>query len=129
MSTRPRFPLPPTANPGNSGTATLYDTMDSRQTFVTKDEMKDGAARRFKVVAYVTAQNATLFHQWAAFGSTNLRTVNGSGSGETVTGGTLFKGNYLLLPGRNLFTLVNGGTAPTLYEVSCELDDFGGLEQ
>ena len=129
MSARPRFPLPAVSNPGDSGTATLYDSMDSRMTTMSKDDMKDATARRFKVVAYLTGQNATFYQQWAAFGSSNLRTVNGSGSGETITAGTLFERNCLMLPGRNVFTIVNGSTAPTVYEVSCELDGFGGLEQ
>lgn len=129
MSARPRFPLPQQANPGNGGTATLYDTMDSRQATIGPADMKDATARRFKVVAYLTAQNATFYHKWAAFGSANLRVVNNGGSGDTITAATLFERNCLMLPGRNVFTIANGATAPTVWEVSSELDGFGGLEQ
>ena len=130
MSIQNRFPLPQKANPGNGGTASLYDNMPDTLTMLAgPDDMKDVNMRRFKVVAYVTAENATFYQQWAAFGSTNLRTINGSGSGETITAGTLFERNCLLLPGRNVFTIVNGATAPTVWEVSSELDGFGGLEQ
>lgn len=127
MSDRPRFPLPQQANPGNSGTATLYDTKPDGPTVLAYGEAKDTNARRFKIVAYLTGQNATFYQKWAAYGSANLRTVNGSG--ETITAGTLFERNCLLLPGRNVFTIVNGGTAPTVWEVSSELSGFGGLEQ
>lgn len=129
MSTRPRFPLRQQANPGNGGTATLYDNKPDTVTVLAEGEMRDETMRRFKVVAYITGQNATFYQQWAAFGSANLRTINGDGAGETITAGTLFERNCLLMPGRNVFTIVNGATAPTVWEVSSELEGFGGLAQ
>ena len=129
MSTRPRFLLPQQANPGNDGRAVLYDNMPTGRTVLAEGEMKDANMRRFKVVAYLTVQPATFYHEWAAFGSANLRVVNGSGSGETIAAATLFQRNCLLLPGRNRFSILNGATAPTVFEVSSELDGFGGLEQ
>ena len=124
---KPRFPLPQVAKPAGGGTAILYDDLKSGLTITGPEQTTN--AKRFRVVAYVTGQNMTFYHKWSAHGQTTQRVFNGDGSGETVTAGTLFQRNCLLLPGRNQFSLVAGGTAPTLYEVSCELDEFGGLGQ
>lgn len=119
-----RTPIQAPANPGNAGTATLYDSKESES-----DALKSKRASRVRVAIFLTGQNATIKHEWEAPGSANLRTCNGGGSGETVTASTYFQRDFLLQPGRNLITLVNGATAPTLYEVGIEVIDDQAVGQ
>jgi hypothetical protein len=109
MSTA-RVLLAQPANPGGSATATIYDRKI--------DAAGGNTPRRIRVVAYVD-QDATFYVKWAARNSSNLRTYNGGGSGETITANVLFERDVLCLPGRLQVTIVTG-TIPTVWEVDAE---------
>jgi hypothetical protein len=104
------------ANPGATATATILDTGpkeagagDSRNT------------QRFRCVIYAD-QVVTFRHRWAAPGSSNLRVVNGAGSGEATTASVAKDFDKPLLPGRNVFDIVTT-TGPTVWEVAAEVID------
>ena len=126
-----RHMLPQVANPGGSGTAVLYDCLtalnaaESYTSIPAQNNAVGNRSQRFTAIAYLS-HAATFKHEWAARGSTNLRTVNGNGSGESISATTLFIRSCFLLPGRNKFTIVTG-TKPTTWEVECHLNDNAPL--
>jgi hypothetical protein len=105
--------IPAPANPGGSADATVYDT----GAVAAKTDVRQ--RHRIVVAAYVD-QAATFKHKWAAPGSSNLRTMNGGGAGETITASTPFVRDVLLLPGRNQL-IITTGTIPTVWEIGAEL--------
>jgi hypothetical protein len=119
-----RTPFQPPANPGNAGTAVLLDTGAVESgTAAYPHRGQTTPDMRGQAVIYVTVQPVTFRHVWYAPGSANGRVVNGGGAGEAVVAGTALVFDRLLLPGRNVFEVLNGATAPTLFEVAAQITD------
>jgi hypothetical protein len=119
------------ANPGASDTAIVYDDISTIErtagiTSIGYDKI-GGKGKRVTLVLFVN-QDVTVYHKWAAYGSTNLRTFNGDGSGEAVSASTLTELDFLMLPGRNQISIATG-TAPTTWEVCAEIIDERGIGQ
>jgi hypothetical protein len=126
--------IAPPANPGNSGTAILFDStymLLGTPVLATPGPYRGMArwAKRATVTINVTAQNVTFFARTLASGSSSWRTYNGSGSGETVTAGTFFERDVLLIGDDVQLYIANGATAPTIWEVGIKLRSEPGLAQ
>lgn len=106
-------------NPGASGTAVLYDDLKLGATNATPDW---STAAHAVVVAVFIDKGASIYHQWAAPGSTTLRAIKT----DTIDAGVLFEGRYRLRAGRNRIH-ISTGTACTTWEVGVEVDEFGGV--
>jgi hypothetical protein len=124
----------PPANPGNSGTAILFDStyMLLGTPVLNTPGPYRGMARNLKralVSIYVTAQNVTLIARTLAAGSTSWRTYNGTGAGETVTASTYFERDVLLIGDDFQLYIANGATGPTVWEVGIKLRTEPALGQ
>lgn len=119
--TKLKCPPIPTSNPENNNI--VYDEGGDAGANVSK--WTPGAAmdnRRVMVAAFMN-QAATVFHEVylpLADGtlSATPRVVNGSG--DAITGSTLFKKDYLLQPGRNVIRIATT-TLPTTWEVGARV--------
>jgi hypothetical protein len=111
--------LPIPANPGAAATATLFD-----HGVLPKASSGTMAVQKRARISLVLFANevVTVFHKWGARGSSNLRTINGAGTGEASTANVLFVKDFLLLPGRNQITLVTT-TGPTTWELDAEMTE------
>lgn len=96
------------ANPGDSGTLTIVDTSTWSSPSI--------AIGRHQLYVYVTGQAVTVNYQVRKKGGT-WRTVNGAGSGTTVAAGDSADFNFGAISEEQRITVVNGATAPTVYEV------------
>jgi outer membrane protein assembly factor BamB len=124
----------PPANPGDSGTAILFDSTYSllgTPVLNTQGPYRRAcrSLKRAQVSIYITGQNATFIARTLASGSTSWRTYNGTGSGETVTASTFFERDVYLLGDDFQLYIANGATAPTVWEVSIKLRTEPGLAQ
>lgn len=113
-----RHPLKPPANPGASGTATVYDS-DPNGLPADGTGKVTGDCERVSVAVFTNVGDATLFCKWQAPGSSSLRTFNGGGLGEVIPANTFFQRDVLMMPGRNQITIVTV-TGPTTWEVGAE---------
>lgn len=98
------------SNPGNSGTLTILDT----STWTNGPSVKIG---RHQLWVYVTGQAVTVCYDVRKKGGT-WRTVNGAGAGEVVAAGDDWDFNFAAIGEQQRIRIVNGATAPTLYEVT-----------
>lgn len=101
--------ISPPANPGASATATLFDNNAI-------NGMGVPLLSRINVTAFID-QDCTFKHEWSSTATGTLRTVNGAGSGETMTASVLFERDVMLLPGRNKISITTA-TAPSTWQVS-----------
>jgi hypothetical protein len=93
-------------NPGNGGTETIFDT----STWKNGPSVKIG---RHQLFVYVTAQAVTVNYLARAKGGT-WRTI----ATYTVASGDSADYNWMAVGFEQKGTIVCGGTAPTLYQVS-----------
>lgn len=105
-----RTPSTAVTNPGNGGTATPVDT-------TTWNQPSTGTGG-WQVDAYVTAQPITVFYDVMAAKDGTFRTVNGGGAGVVVAAGNDFHAVYMASGYAQRIRLVNGATAPTVYQAS-----------
>lgn len=126
--------IAPPAKPADAGTAILVDStyfLLGTPVLNTPGPYRGQMrwAKRATVTIYVTAQNVTFFARTLAAGSTSWRVFNGSGSGETVTASTFFERDVLLMGDDWQLYILNGATAPTVWEVGIKLRDDAALAQ
>lgn len=117
-----RHPIVCPADPGGSATAVVYDSGSIPQNV--GSAMRATNANRVRTAVYTNVADAVFLVQWAAPGSSNLRTV----SSETIPANTYFQRDALLQPGRTKISIVTT-TDPTTWEVGAELVNDQGLAQ
>lgn len=110
--------LAPPANPGAANSALIYDTGA-----VTATDQETNGRKRVRTACYVD-QAATFLVQWAAPGSSNLRTV----ASVAINANDYFQRDVLLQPGRTRITIVTV-TGPSVWEVGVEVLSDPALAQ
>ena len=116
-----------TTVPGGSATVVLFDTTDSTTTTPTSKRRGYSLIKR-AVVSILCDQNATFYHKTLAASSSTWDVINGSGSGETITGGTWFERDCLFV-GDDTQLVVVTGTAPATWRVQVRLSPDRALGQ
>lgn len=112
------------AVPADLGTAVLWDSTSNN--LGTTSTTPNGALlyKRFKVAVFVN-QAMTFNVQWRKAYDGTWRTINGGGSGETVSASTFFYRDEAVIGPNMRATLVAGATAPTTWETTFMLDAYG----
>lgn len=110
------IPLP--AAPGNNATATLYDSTADPGTGTTGRRVGYGARFR-RILVSVRADQSTAtngyVYQESDDGGTNWITVNNSGTGETLTGGTDYSRDHLRTRKDFRITWTASATGPSVF--------------
>lgn len=116
-----------TTTPAGSATVILLDTTALRTGTTLTDRRSFSMIKR-ALARIMMDQNATFFHDSLNVGSTTWRTINGSGSGQTITANTLFELDCLFI-GDDTRLRVLTATVPTLWEVSVRMSTDRALAQ
>lgn len=121
MASNINRPLVAPANPGASGTATVYDSGVGQANSVDKSARE---MQRCTVAFFTNVADAVLRVQWQAPGGT-LRLVQAD---TTISASTFFQRDIRLQPGRTVISIVTV-TAPTTWEIASELSPDRALAQ
>lgn len=117
-----------TTTPGGSATVVLFDTTADIGTGTTLTRRRAYPYIKRAIVRIYMDQAATFYHDSLTNGSTTWRTVNGSGSGESITASTLFERDCLFIGDDTRLRVVTG-TGPSTWEVSVRLTTDRALAQ
>lgn len=97
---------------GNNATVVIFDTStDSGAKYLTNS----GAERL--LVSMFFDQAVTVNYQARIRGSSTWRTVNGDGSGDSVSASTFTAIDFRIMAADTRITVVTGGTGPTTSEI------------
>lgn len=108
-----RWLLPLNTVTGNNATVIIFDTTNAGQ--------NPGPSVDRIVISCYFDQAVTLQYQVRHRGSSTWRTVNGNGSGDTVSASTQTAIDFLILGYDSRVQVVTGGTGPSTAEVDIGL--------
>lgn len=118
-----------TTVPGASATIILFDSTADTGTGTTLARRRQWPTIKRAIVTILVDQNCTFFHDEITATSTSTwDTINGSGSGETITANTLFERDCRAI-GDDFRLRVTTGTQPTVWRVSVRLTTDQALGQ
>jgi hypothetical protein len=117
-----------TSVPAGSSTVILFDTTADTGTGTTLTNRRLFPEVKRAIVTIMCDVAVTFFHDRLNVGSTTWDTINGSGSGEATTGGTLFERDCLFI-GDDTRLKVTTTTAPATWRVSVRLVTDRALAQ
>ncbi len=115
--------IPAPADPGATGSAVIYDS-GAVNASGSSNKSASTQSKRVRVVFYTNVADAVFKVDWAAPGSSNLRSF----SSETVGAAAVFERDVLLLPGRTKI-YISTTTDPTTWELAAELIEDQALAQ
>lgn len=116
---------PPSA-PGSGATVTLWDSSIDYNRTATAGTITNGAAKYKRALVTIYSSHASgtggFTLEWCATAGGTYRTVNGAGSGETVSATTLTHRDFDLIGPNMRIKYVNSSNVLTTWQVTIMLD-------